>query len=158
MNTHPVLYAEDEEDDVFFVKKAFKDAGISNPLVVVPDGRLAVDYLSGVGLYADRKQHPLPCLVLLDLNLPETSGLEILKWIRIQPSICALPTLLLTSSSQEADIHRAYRQGANGFLVKPGNPAELLTMIKAIKDYWLLQNRSVRDCLKFSECPPNQIS
>ncbi len=143
MTINPILYAEDEEDDVFFVQRAFKDAGILNPLVVVPDGSLAVDYLSGTGPYLNRAEHRLPCLVLLDLNLPNQSGLEILKWIRKNPAICGLPVVMLTSSAQEADIHRAYIQGANGFLVKPGTPAELLTMIKAIKDYWLIHNRAV---------------
>src|SRR6185369_2526448 len=108
---NPVLYAEDEEDDVFFLRKAFHDAGIRNPLAIVTDGDAAVDYLSGQGRYGDRDRFPLPCLALLDLNLPGRSGLEVLKWIRAQPSMCTLPVLMLTSSSQETDLHRAYIQG-----------------------------------------------
>jgi CheY-like chemotaxis protein len=146
----PILYVEDEEDDHFFLQRAFKNAEILNPLVMVRDGQSAVDYFAGSGCYSNRAEHPLPCLALLDLNLPEKSGLEILKWIRSQPATCALPVIMLTSSTQEADIHRAYQQGANGFLIKPGKPGELLDMVKAIKDFWLVQNRSVRDCLKYS--------
>jgi two-component system response regulator len=147
---NPVLYAEDEEDDVFFLRKAFEKAGINNPLVIAPDGLAAIEYLSGKGQHSERAEHPLPCLALLDLNLPNKSGLEILEWIRAQSSLSALPVLILTSSTQEADVHRAYRQGANGFLVKPGRPDELLAMVKAIRDFWLIHNRGVRDVLKYS--------
>ena len=110
-------------------------------LVVVPNGKAAIEFLSGAGAYSDRIRHPLPCLVLLDLNLPGASGLEVLKWIRATPSICTLATVMLTSSDQEADIHRAYMQGANGYLVKPGNMEGIVKMARAIKDYWLGQNR-----------------
>jgi len=147
---HPLLYAEDEEDDVFFVKRAFLDAGIGNPLVVVADCDSAVEYLSGTGRYSNRAEYPLPCLILLDLNLPGRSGFELLKWIRSQPSLCTLPVLILTSSTQEADIHRAYMHGANAFLVKPGKPTELLGMVKALKEFWLVHNRSVKDCGKYA--------
>jgi CheY-like chemotaxis protein len=139
---NPILYAEDEEDDVFLLKRAMRDAGISNPLVVVPDGQSAIDYLSGTEPYADRAKHPLPCLALLDLNMPAKSGLEVLKWIRAQPSVCVLPVIMLSSSSQDVDIHRAYIQGANGYLTKPSSPDKLLEMVKALKDYWLVQNRT----------------
>jgi len=142
MNANPILYAEDEENDVYFIRRAFEQAGIRNPLAVVPDGQRAINYLAGMGDYADRNKHPLPCLVILDMKMPEKSGLEVLKWIRSQPAICVLPVLMLTSSSHDADMHRAYVQGANGYLVKPGSPDELVAMAKAIKDYWLVQNRT----------------
>jgi len=143
MSANPILYAEDEENDVYFIRRAFEQAGIRNPLAVVGDGQRAINYLTGMGDYADRNKHPLPCLVILDMKMPEKSGLEVLKWIRSQPAICILPVLMLTSSSHDADMHRAYVQGANGYLVKPGSPDELVAMAKAIKDYWLIQNRTV---------------
>ena len=136
-----ILYAEDEETDVLLFQCAFREAGIGHRLVVVPNGKAAIEFLSGAGAYSDRIRHPLPCLVLLDLNLPGASGLEVLKWIRATPSICTLATVMLTSSDQEADIHRAYMQGANGYLVKPGNMEGIVKMARAIKDYWLGQNR-----------------
>ena len=142
MNLKPILYAEDEQDDVFFLKRAFTQAGIAHPLVVVPDGQRAIDYCCGAGDYADRDQHPLPCLLLLDLNMPQKSGLEVLKWVRNDPQISTLPIIVLTSSLQDADIHRAYVQGANAYVVKPSNPDELLFMAKTIKDFWLTQNRT----------------
>jgi DNA-binding response OmpR family regulator len=103
---------------------------------------VAVQYLAGEGKYAARDECPLPGLVLLDLNMPGKSGLEVLKWIRVHPSVCMLPVVVLTSSNQESDIHRAYINGANGYLVKPSKPDEMLVMARAIKDYWLGQNRT----------------
>lgn len=137
-----ILYAEDEETDAFFVQRAFNKTGITQRLVVVPSGQHAIDYLAGKGDYADRTRHPLPSLVLLDLNMPGVSGLDVLKWIRATPSVCTLITLVLTSSNQDIDVHRAYQQGANGYLVKPGDVDSILPIARAIKDYWLTQNRA----------------
>ena len=110
----PILYAEDDENDAFLANHAFEKAGILNPLVVVSDGKAAIEYLAGTAQYANRTEYPLPCLVLLDLKMPGVSGLEVLKWIRSQRSVCTLPVLMLTSSNQDGDVHRAYILGANG--------------------------------------------
>ena len=142
MNRQPILYAEDDENDALLTKIAFEDADISNPLIIVPDGDAAVAYLAGSGQYANRDEHPMPCLVLLDIKMPRRSGLDVLKWIRGQPSICTLPVLMLTSSNQEADVHRAYILGANGYLEKPSKPNAMVVIAKAIKDFWLTLNRT----------------
>lgn len=145
MTTHrPILYAEDDENDVFFMQRAFKRADIPNPLCVVNDGREAVEYLAGEGGFADRDQHPMPCLVLLDLSMPRLTGHDVLKWIRAQPMTLALPVIVLTSSNQDSDIDRAYAEGANGFLIKPGRPEELVSMVRGIRSYWLEHNRAPR--------------
>jgi CheY-like chemotaxis protein len=149
MHIKPILYAEDEEDDAFFMQRAFQQADIPNPLVIVPDGQSAIDYLSGAGHYAQDNEHVLPCLVLLDLNMPIKSGLDVLKWIRSHPSVCAIPVLFVTSSTQEADIHRAYIMGANSYLVKTAGSDKLLIMVKAIKDYWLAQDRAVQSGINY---------
>jgi len=141
MERKPILYAEDDDNDTVLVARAFQQAALANPLVVVPNGDEAIDYLSGAGRYSDRARHPLPCLALIDLNMPGKTGLEVLKWIRGRPPIRTLPVLILTSSTHESDVKNAYLQGANGYLVKPGGPAELLAMVKAIRDFWLEQNR-----------------
>jgi CheY-like chemotaxis protein len=138
----PILYAEDEENDVFFMQRAVEKAGISNPLVVVPDGQAVIDYCSGSHCYSNRHEHPLPCLLLLDLNLPRKSGLEVLKWIRNEPALSTLPVIVLTSSLQDVDIHRAYVQGANSYLVKPSRPDGLVALAQTIKEFWLTQNRT----------------
>jgi CheY-like chemotaxis protein len=142
LNDKLILYAEDDEDDVFLMRRAFKDAGIAYRFETVSNGNQAIDYLSGNGAYSDRIKWPLPILVLLDLKMPGLSGHEVLKWIRTRPETCTIPVIVLTSSHQDSDIRRAYILGANGYLVKPGTPAELLTMVEGIKNYWLTQNRT----------------
>src|SRR5579864_6945174 len=74
-----ILYAEDEENDVFFLRHAFKLAGLHHTVKAVPDGAQALEYLAGVGIFADRTQHPFPDLILLDINMPKQSGLDVLK-------------------------------------------------------------------------------
>ena len=138
----PILYAEDDGNDALLANYAFEKAQILNPLVVVPDGKAAIEYLAGTGQYANRTEYPLPCLILLDLKLPRVSGLEVLKWIRSQPSVCTLPVLILTSSNQDGDVHRAYILGANGYLMKPSKTDEMLVMAKGIRDFWLILNRN----------------
>jgi len=136
-----ILCVEDDEDDAFILERAFVRAGIANPLVVVPGGKEAIEYLSGTGAYAGRALHPLPALVLLDLNMPGVSGLDVLKWIRATPNTATLVVIVLTSSSQDSDVNRAYIIGANGYLVKPTDLDGVTVMARAIKDYWLSQNR-----------------
>ena len=136
----PILQVEDDPNDVFFLQKAMKKAGVANPIQVARDGRQAIDYLQGDGKFADRVKFPLPCLVLLDLKLPYVMGLDVLRWIR-QRAAPATVVLLLTASGEDADIAAAYRLGANGFLVKPSEAGQLEVMAKAIKDFWLTHNK-----------------
>jgi CheY-like chemotaxis protein len=138
----PILYAEDDENDAFLMQRAFNQAGIANPLRIVEDGRSAMQYLAGTGAGVDHQSHPAPCLILLDLKMPGQSGFDVLQWVRTQPATCTLPVIVLTSSSQDSDIHRAYLLGANGYLIKPGKPEELLAIVKSIKEFWLVQNRT----------------
>jgi len=137
----PILYAEDEQDDVIFMERAFRQAGIEHPLHTVSDGGEVIAYLCGKGKYGNRDEYPMPGLVLLDLDMPETSGFDVLKWIRSTPAVSTLPVLVLTSSSQPSDIERASLLGANGYLVKPGKPERLVDVVKAFKDYWLSHDR-----------------
>ena len=140
----PILYAEDDENDTILVTRAVEQAALAHPLVVVASGADAIRYLQGTGDFADRSKHPLPCLAMIDLNMPGKSGLEVLDWIRTNEPIRLLPVLILTSSTQDSDIQQSYRRGANGYLVKPGSPIELLTMVRAIKEFWFKQSRLPR--------------
>jgi len=135
-----ILLVEDEENDVFFMKHAFREIGITNPLQVARDGREAMDYLSGNGEYADRRRFPLPCLMLLDLKLPQEMGFEVLKWLRDQPELKTLIVIILTSSRLGFDIDMAYHLGANAYLVKPSSPRELREIAMGIKQFWLELN------------------
>ena len=138
----PVLFADDDENQVFLTMRAFKEAGVRHPLAAVSDGDSVIAYLGGAGRYADRAAHPLPCLLLLDQKLPGRSGLEVLEWVRNNSGVCTLPVLLLSASEFDGDVQTAYLVGANGYLVKPVTYEATLAMAKAIKDYWLGVNRA----------------
>ena len=138
-----ILIAEDEEDYILLIRKAFAEAGIKNPVHVVSTGHEAMTYLKGEGQYANREEYPLPDLFMLDLKLPGFSGFEIIGWIRGQPSLSGLRILVLTSSDQMKDVNDAYRLGANSFLMKPYDFADLVEFGKFIREFWL----------KMSKCP-----
>ena len=135
-----ILLVEDNEDDIFIMQKAIKRAGIAAPIFVVEDGRKALDYVEGRGEFADRSRYPLPQLILLDLKLPQLHGFDVLKAIRSNPALPPLLIIVLTSSDQDSDIERAYRIGANSYLVKPPTPEKLDGMVKAFHEYWFEWN------------------
>jgi CheY-like chemotaxis protein len=132
-----VLYAEDDENDAFLIRHAWRKAGIAALLHIVGDGQRAVDYLAGTGEYADRARFPLPTAVLLDLNMPRRSGLEVLRWIRAQPQFAALPISILSSSNQPKDLENATALGANAYFVKPANVTQLVGVVEKVRERWL---------------------
>lgn len=137
-----ILHIEDDPNDVVLVGMAFRKAKLDVNLQAVTDGDMAVNYLGGEGIYADRKTHPLPALVLLDLKLPRKSGLEVLSWLRSQshPYLKRVPVVMLTSSNQPGDIDAAYELGANSYLVKPGDLLVLIEAVKSLHQYWFCCN------------------
>ncbi|HTG43311.1 MAG TPA: response regulator [Verrucomicrobiae bacterium] len=134
-----ILLVEDDENDIFFLEDALRKVGIVGQLQVAKDGREAINYLNGVGPFSDRKEFPLPSVVLLDLKLPYVMGLEVLKWIR-QSAASTIPVIILSASKNETDVQMAYKLGANAYLVKPQMVNKLLDVAKAIKDFWLNLN------------------
>lgn len=140
----PVLYAEDDENDVFLLERAFLRARVENPLQAVKDGAVAMRYLSGINEFSDRERFPRPCLALLDLNLPRKSGLEVLQWVRATAELRSLPVILLTSSSQTRDIQAAYALGANGYLVKPAGTEKLVELVTSLRDTCLIPAAPIR--------------
>lgn len=140
--TNPcVLYIEDDDNDIVLLRSAFKRANIANPLQIVTDGQMAIDYLTGTGPFADRSEYPLPGLVLLDLKVPKKSGLEVLGWIRGQPSLKSVVVIILTSSPNIEDATQASELGANSFVVKPSNVKQLADFARRLKEWWLESHR-----------------
>jgi CheY-like chemotaxis protein len=138
VKVNSILIAEDDDNDFFFLERAFKQAAIINPINRVKDGEDAVAYLSGEGAFADRSQHPMPYLMLMDLKMPRRNGFEVMSWVREQPGLKRLPIVVLTSSRQDPDINRAYELGANTYLVKPVKFEGLVEMMRALNLYWLM--------------------
>lgn len=151
MNRRTVLYVEDEETDVVLMRHAWNKAGLLNPLHVVHDGEQAIQYLRGEGEFGDRANHPFPSLVLLDLKLPKVSGLEVLEWIRAQPDIHTLQVVMLSSSNQPPDIHKAHALRANAYVIKPSNPTALAELMICVRDFWLTRAQVPPESPQFGE-------
>ena len=133
MNTAPaLLYVEDNLDDRVLFKMACKQANVPFRLLSAEHGKEAVDYLSGAGPFANRRDFPLPDAVLLDVKMPFLDGFDVLCWIRGQRSLENLPVFIFTSSYQHADIHRAYEEKATAFLTKPSEFRALVRLAEAL--------------------------
>ena len=131
-----LLIVEDNEDDIFFMERIFKQMGARCDLRFVRDGVEAVEYLSGQGQFKDRVQNPLPTIILMDLKMPRMNGFEVLEWMQKQPEIKLIPTIVVTSSTMQEDVTRAYRSGANAVMNKPVDKDSLLQMLKSFHIYW----------------------
>jgi two-component system, chemotaxis family, response regulator Rcp1 len=129
-----VLLVEDNEADVRLTREALRESGELVRLAAVSDGEQALAYLRREGGFADV---PRPDLVLLDLNLPRKNGLEVLRELRTDPELAAVPVIMLTTSSARQDVIDAYGAGANCFVVKPLELDEFMDLISAIRSFWL---------------------
>jgi CheY-like chemotaxis protein len=132
-----VLLVDDTEEDAILFKRAYKGASIPNPLRVVHDGDDAIAYLGGTGKFANRDEHPLPQLVLLDLKMPGKSGFDVLRWMRSEPTTKELRVIVMTGSEDTAAVNRAYKMGANSFVVKSPTHGELVKQLREVKNHWL---------------------
>jgi CheY-like chemotaxis protein len=138
-----ILIAEDDENDVFLIKRAMHQAQFENPLQVVRNGEEAIAYLKGEPPFDAREKFPIPSLVLLDLKMPRKNGFEVLEWIRQHAEFNSLAVVVLTSSQESTDINRAYALGANSYLVKPANFLSLVDMINRLKEYCRFTSQSI---------------
>jgi two-component system response regulator len=135
MNPLKILAAEDNVDDVFILREALRKAGISYRVEDVGDGAAVLAYLSGEGAYSDRNRYPFPDVLLLDLNMPRLDGFEVLECVRQDPRFKRLIVYVLTASSRDADVQRAYDLGANGYLLKPVRMDETVALIAALHQW-----------------------
>jgi CheY-like chemotaxis protein len=142
METSPltVLLVEDDLNDIFLVKRAFKLAEVKNPLQVVTDGQEAMLYLKGEGKYADRHLYPLPKLIVMDIKMPRKSGFEVLEWVKNSGRpLRRIPVVIVSSSDNPDDINQAYELGANAYMVKPVEYRAVEHLFQAITQYWGLE-------------------
>ena len=131
----PILIVEDNPSDFEAIKRAFSKAGLANPMVRCQDGDDALDYLFKRGDYAQSRTK-LPDVILLDLNLPNTDGHEVLSEIKNNDTLKTIPVIVLTSSSDERDIEACYAAGANSYVQKPVDMTRFMEAIERIKEYW----------------------
>jgi CheY-like chemotaxis protein len=123
--SHVILVAEDDEHDIWMLRRACAKEKIAHTFRFVHDGEQALDYLQGNPPYTDRKHFPLPDLLVVDLKLPRFDGFDILQWIQNSPSLPDLPVVVLSGSDLDDDKGRAKRLGARAYYVKSGIPDEM---------------------------------
>jgi CheY-like chemotaxis protein len=131
-----ILLAEDSEDDELLFSYSWHRAHLDGNMIVVRDGDETVAYLQGKGPFADREKFPFPKALFLDLVMRKRSGWEVLQWIRNQPKFDHLQIAILTGSARAGDIQRAYKMGANSFLVKPCGPKDLINFVSTLPRTW----------------------
>jgi CheY-like chemotaxis protein len=126
-----ILLVEDNDEDVFLLRRALRKAGVTCSLQVATDGEEAIDYLAAKGKYSNRDLHPIPSLVLLDLKLPYVNGFEVLGWIATQSAWKDLRVIILTSSGEEPDRRKAEQFGIREYFLKPPTP-ELVAQVARV--------------------------
>jgi CheY-like chemotaxis protein len=134
LNAINVLLVEDDEGDALIIREAFEYYRIRNRLTVVTDGEAALQFLRQAGPYPGV---PRPGLILLDVNLPRRSGLEVLAELKQDPDLLTIPVVMLTTSRAEEDILRSYALHANAFVTKPVDFEQFIDAIRQIDDFFL---------------------
>lgn len=137
-----ILYVEDRQDDIDFTVHALKKSNISNRIYVVRDGLQALDFLNCRGQYADRRDIVRPQLILLDLNLPGISGLEVLRQIKTQHRTRDIPVIILTASENDRDAISSKQLGAQAYIVKPVVIQSLAEVAPQLNLQWALLQRN----------------
>lgn len=142
MNGEPlvILLVEDNPDHAELVMRSLADFQVANRIVHVEDGEAALDYLHGLGGYADRHAFPMPHLMLLDLRLPKVDGLQVLREVKENVKLRPLPVVILTTSDAERDLAMAYEYHANSYLTKPVDFIDFSKLLRDLGFYWLAWN------------------
>lgn len=147
MNDHEVveiLLVEDNPQDAELTIRALKKHNLANRLVHVEDGAEALDFLFGRGKYEGRPTDISPRVVLLDLKLPKVNGLEVLRAMKNDPRLQAIPVVMVTSSAEHPDVKTAYDLGANGYVIKPVQFDSFVEAMSKVGIYWLMVNHPLK--------------
>ena len=139
-DTKTILLVEDNPQDEMLTLRALRRANLANQIDVARDGKQALDYLFREGEFAGRSGPDLPTVILLDINLPRLSGLEVLERLRADARTALLPVVILTSSDEESDRLKSYENGCNSFVRKPVDFADFAETVARLGVYWLATN------------------
>jgi CheY-like chemotaxis protein len=136
-----IMVVEDDPAHVEIIRRNFEVSRLANRLISVEDGQAALDYLNRKGPYNDEIKFPMPNLILLDLRLPKIDGLDVLKIIKSDQKLSIIPVVILTTSSAEADMVKAYKLKANSYLVKPVDFIQFSKLMESFGYYWVAWNQ-----------------
>ena len=131
-----ILYVEDNEDDVFFVRMSFTKLGLGHLFHSLGNGREVIDYLTGSGNGAGAGLHPLPAVLMLDLHLPLVSGMEVLDWVRHQRRFASMPVVIFSASSNPEERRKALALGASEFIGKPNSSLKFIHLAQQLVEKW----------------------
>jgi two-component system response regulator len=140
MKNRSILLVEDNNDDVELTIMALSEAKITNVVVVAKNGVEALDYLFGTGSYAGRDTTEQPVVVLLDIKLPLLNGIDVLRRMREDERTKQIPVVMLTSSTEQADIAHTYEAGANSYVRKPVDFDSFVSAARQLGLYWTVLN------------------
>ncbi len=131
LKTRPLLLIEDDNVDAMTVKRAMDDVGVSETLVHLTNGEEALAYLQS-------EVNEKPCLILLDLDMPRMNGIEFLEEAKRDPSLRKIPVVVLTTSRQDCDVVKSFKNSVAGYMVKPIDYGQFVETMRAISEYWAL--------------------
>ena len=152
MHLVDILLVEDNPDHAILTKKVLEENNVANRIYLVKDGEEALDFIYQRGKYSNSRDAPRPGLILLDIRLPKVDGLEVLRQIKSDPEHKSIPVVMLTTSSRDEEIARAYDEGVNSYVTKPVEFAEFASKIKNIGMYWaLITSLPPENSTKFAE-------
>jgi|SRR5581483_915195 len=140
MTTKSILLVEDTPDDAELTMMSLKASGLLNEIVLAEDGLEALEYLFGQGRYAGRNPMEIPALVLLDIKMPRLDGIEVLQRLRADSRTSVLPVVMLTTSTEDVDLVRAYQSGANAYVRKPVSLSQFQEAVRQLGLFWILTN------------------
>jgi CheY-like chemotaxis protein len=136
-----ILIVEDNLHDAELTIRALKKQNLANNLIHLIDGALALDFIFGTGEFSTRNINKVPKVILLDLKMPKVDGLEVLGALKSDPRTKSIPVVILTSSSEDPDIKKAYALGANSYIVKPVDFDNFSKTVKELGMYWMVVNK-----------------
>ncbi len=131
-----LLAIEDDENDAFFLERAFQEAGAPGRVIVLSSGRQAIEYFKGEGEFADREKFPFPTLIITDLKMNGGDGFDVLQHLKTHPLSRVIPVVVMSGSNDEDDIKRVYAGGASCYLLKPADVRQLTALMKLLLDFW----------------------
>ncbi|HNW72462.1 MAG: response regulator [Bacteroidales bacterium] len=138
----PILYAEDNANDIELTLMAFRECNLQNRIDLVTDGLQVLDYLNYAGKYAERPLEK-PVVILLDIKMPKMDGIQVLRRIKSDENLKTIPVVMLTSSSMEQDLVESYHLGVNAYVVKPVDFLEFMEAVRKIGSFWALVNKTI---------------
>ncbi len=135
--TPTILVVEDDPNDQFLLRRAFKKIGVTSPIHLVNNGLEAIAYMMGEGGYRDRAQFAYPTFIMTDLKMPEADGFAVLEFLKGNPEWAVIPTIVFSASSDLDDIKKAYMLGASSYHIKPESPDALARQLQVLHAYWV---------------------